>query len=58
METIQTTALLRSARIETFCHSNSSVKPSANAGGKKKNLKRNNINNNYTNCNWCVWNSD
>ena len=42
-ENIQTTALLRSARIlrrvlETYCHSNSSKKPSANA--HVKNLKR------------------
>ena len=39
VETLQTTALLRSARIlrsvqETCCHSNSSEKPSANAGVK------------------------
>ena len=41
METIQTTTLLRSARIlrrilETWSHSNSSRKPSANVGVKKK----------------------
>ena len=40
VETIQTTALLKSARIlwlvlETCCHSNSSVKPSVNADVKK-----------------------
>ena len=39
VEALQTTALLRSARIlrrvlETCCHSNSSEKPSANAGVK------------------------
>ena len=39
VETIETAALLRSARIlrrvlETCCHSNPSVKPSANAGVK------------------------
>ena len=39
VETIQTTALLRSAWIprrveETYCHSNSSEKPLANAGVK------------------------
>ena len=40
LETIQTTALLKSARIlrsvlETCCHSNPSEKPPANAGAKK-----------------------
>ena len=38
-ETLQTTALLRSARIvrrieETCCHSDSTKRPSANVGGK------------------------
>ena len=42
VETIQTTALLRTARIlrrvlETWCHSNSSEKPSANADVKNSN---------------------
>ena len=42
VETIQTTALLRTARIlrrvlETCCHSDSSEKPSANAGVKNSN---------------------
>ena len=49
VETIQTTALLRTARIlrrvlETCCHSNSSEKPSANTD--VKNSKRVNNNNN------------
>ena len=49
METIQTTALLRSARIQrrilkNCCHSDSRKKPSANAS--VKNSKRNNNNNN------------
>ena len=49
VETIQTTALLKSARIlrrvlETCCHSNSSGKPSTNTG--VKNYQRNNNNNN------------
>ena len=52
VETIQTTALLRSARIlrrilET-CHSNSSEKPSANVGVKNS-LKGENNNNNNNN---------
>ena len=54
VETIQTTVLLRSARIlkrvqETCCHSNSIEKPSANAGVKNsKNNNNNNDNNLYS----------
>ena len=49
METIQTAALMGSTRImrrvlESWCHSDSSEKPSANAGVKKS--KRNKSNNN------------
>ena len=49
METIQTTALLKPAKIlrrvlETYCHSNSSEKLSTNTG--VKNSKRSNNNNN------------
>ena len=48
VETIQTTALLRTARIlrlgETCCHSNSSEKPSANTDVKNsKGVNNNNI---------------
>ena len=51
VETIQTTALLRTARIlrrvqETCCHSNSSERPSANADEKNSNNNNNNNNNN------------
>ncbi len=54
VETIQTTSLLRTARIlrrvlETCCHSNFSEKPSANAD--VKNSKRVNNNNNSNNNN-------
>ena len=46
VETIQTTAFLRTARIlrrvldteETCCHSNSSERPSVNADGKNSNV--------------------
>ena len=40
VDTIQTTALLRSARgvLKTGCHSNSSEKPSANAGVKNSKI--------------------
>ena len=49
VETIQTTALLRTARIlrrvlENCCHSNSSEKPSANTGMKKSQKRTNNNN--------------
>ena len=52
MEIIQTTALLRSAIIlkrleETCCHSNSSEKPSANAGVKNSQRSLNNNNNKF-----------
>ena len=53
VETIQTTALLRTARIlrrvlETCCRSNSSVKPSVNTDVKNsKGVNNNNNNNNY-----------
>ena len=48
VETIQTTALLRTARIlrrvlETCCHSNSSGRPSALADVKKNNNNNNNL---------------
>ena len=55
VETIQTTALLRTARIlrwvlkaleETCCHSNSSEKPSANTDVKNSKGVNNNNNNN------------
>ena len=54
VETIQTTALLRTARIlrrvleleETCCHSNSSEKPSANTDVKNSRGVNNNNNNN------------
>ena len=56
VETIQTTALLRTARIlrrvmetwRTCCHSNSSVKPSVNADVKNSKREYNNNNNNKT----------
>ena len=62
MATIQITVLLRTARIlkrvletkETYCHSNSSEKPSANADLKNSQGVNNN-NNNYTNNNNDVW---
>ena len=55
VETIQTTALLRTARIlrwleETCCHPNSSEKPSANTDVKNyKGVNNNNNNNNNNN---------
>ena len=57
VETIQTTALLRTARIlrrvleETCCHSNSSERPSANADVKNSKGVNNNNNNNNNNDN-------
>ena len=54
VQIIQTTALLRSARIlrrvlETSCHSNSREKLSANAGVKNSQKGTNNNNNNNNN---------
>ena len=57
VETIQTTALLKTARIlrrvlETCCHSNSSEKPSANTDVKtSKGVNNNNTNTTTTNNN-------
>ena len=61
VETIQTTALLRMARIlrqvleteETCCHSNSREKPSANTDVKNSKGVNNNNNNNNNNCTLC-----
>ena len=52
VETIQTTALLRTARIlrrvlDTCCHSNSSEKPSANTDVKNSKGVNNNKSNNW-----------
>ena len=59
VETIQTTALLRTARIlrqvlETCCHSNSSEKPSANTD--VKNSKG--VNNNSSKCSLCEYRNE